>query len=100
MNARTFDHEPEVLEPIAIIGISHKFPQEAVNGDSFWKMLVNQRCASTEFPRDRLNIDAFYDPDPRKQNRVRCHSTLFSTIADGKDFHPSGPLLEGRCPRF
>ena len=101
MNGSTFDHEPEVLEPIAIIGISQKFPQEAVNGDSFWKMLVSQRCASTEFPKDRLNIDAFYNPDPRKQSRVRCYFLLFSTIADdGKDIHPSGPLLGGRCPCF
>lgn len=70
-NVRTFDQKPEVLEPIAIIGMSHKFPQEAIDNDSFWKMLLNQRCASTELPRDRLNIDAFYDPDPKKQNRVR-----------------------------
>lgn len=75
--AHAFDEEPEVLEPIAIIGMSHKFPQEAVDNESFWTMLVNQRCASTEFPRNRLNIDAFYDPDPKKQNRVRSRLCTF-----------------------
>ncbi len=77
-SAHGYDQEPEVLEPIAIIGMSLKFPQ-AVNTDSFWTMLVNQHCASIEFPKDRLNIDAFYDSNPKKLNRVRhrLHVVLY-----------------------
>lgn len=49
--------------PIAIIGLAFEFPQEATTVDSFWQMLSSGRSASTEFPPDRLNINAFYHPD-------------------------------------
>jgi hypothetical protein len=50
----------DALEPIAIVGISFRFPQEAVSEASFWEMLMKKRCASTEFPTDRININAFH----------------------------------------
>ncbi|KAL9581646.1 MAG: hypothetical protein Q9212_003778, partial [Teloschistes hypoglaucus] len=62
---------PTSADPIAIIGMSLKFPGKAVDCDSFWKMLLEKHCASTEFPKDRLNIDAFYHPDPKRQNKAR-----------------------------
>ena len=49
------------MEPIAIIGFALKFPQDAVSPGQFWKMLMEKRCATTEFPPSRMNIDAFYD---------------------------------------
>lgn len=59
------------IEPIAIIGLAFQFPQGAVTEDAFWDMLVNRRNASTEYPKERLNIDAFYSKDPKKPNTVR-----------------------------
>jgi len=50
-------------EGIAIIGFSLEFPQDATSSERFWKMMAEKRCAMTEFPPDRLNIDAFYHPD-------------------------------------
>ena len=50
-------------EPVAIIGFSSKFPREATDSTSFWKMMSAKKCASLDFPADRLNIDAFYQPD-------------------------------------
>lgn len=58
------------VEPIAIIGLSFQFPQGADTEDAFWDMLVNRRNASTEFPKERMNIDAFYSKDPKKANTV------------------------------
>ncbi|KAL8769662.1 MAG: hypothetical protein Q9209_004459 [Squamulea sp. 1 TL-2023] len=49
------------MEPIAIIGFALKFPQEAVSAGQFWRMLKEKRCAMTEVPSSRLNVDAFYD---------------------------------------
>lgn len=49
------------MEPIAIIGFALTFPQDAVSPGQFWKMLMEKRCATTEFPPSRMNIDAFYD---------------------------------------
>lgn len=57
-------HDPK-REPLAIVGFSLKFPQDAVSEEGFWDMLLKARMAQTEIPKDRLNIDAFYG---RKQN--------------------------------
>jgi acyl transferase domain-containing protein len=58
------------MEPIAVIGVSFKFPGGAETTDEFWKILVERRCTATEYPRDRFNIDAFWHPDGKKQNTV------------------------------
>ncbi|KAF7588746.1 hypothetical protein BBP40_005272 [Aspergillus hancockii] len=51
------------LQPLAIVGLSLKFPGEAVTPDAFWKMLLEGRVTSREFPPDRVNIDAYHHPD-------------------------------------
>jgi hypothetical protein len=48
------------LEPIAIIGMDLKFPQDATSPKHFWEMLVERRSAMTEIPPERFNIDSFY----------------------------------------
>ena len=63
--------EHDVLEPIAVVGLSLKFPDDAISVESFWNMLIEGRCASEDFPKDRLNLNAFYDPNPDKQGTVR-----------------------------
>ncbi|EHK99373.1 putative Phthiocerol synthesis polyketide synthase type I PpsC [Glarea lozoyensis 74030] len=62
-----YDEFPEpstldLIEPLAIVGFSLKFPEDATDADSFWDMLINGRNVSSEFPKDRLNIDSFNDP--------------------------------------
>ena len=57
-------------EPIAVVGLSLKFPQEAVSPESFWSVLMNARCTMTEVPRDRFNGSAFFHPDPKKLDAV------------------------------
>lgn len=64
------------LEPLAIVGFSLKFPQEATTPDAFWKMLTEKRCAVTEWPKDRLNIDAFYHPDSSRPDTVEYVSSI------------------------
>ncbi|KAM3083977.1 hypothetical protein ACMFMG_001916 [Clarireedia jacksonii] len=58
--------DSNVLEPLAIVGFSHKFPEDATTAEAFWKMLEEGRCVSSEFPRDRMNIDAFYQADEKQ----------------------------------
>jgi acyl transferase domain-containing protein len=48
-------------EPIAVIGFSLKFPQDADSPQSFWDMLYEGRCASSDFPLERLNVEAHHD---------------------------------------
>ncbi|KAI1828360.1 putative polyketide synthase [Xylaria intraflava] len=47
-------------DPIAICGFSAKFPQEATSSESFWKILLEKRCVSTDFPPDRLSLQGFH----------------------------------------
>ncbi|KAK7983237.1 hypothetical protein PG989_010639 [Apiospora arundinis] len=47
-------------DDIAVCGFSIKFPQDATTPEAFWKMMMDRRCAMTEFPPDRLNIDGFH----------------------------------------
>lgn len=56
--------------PLAIVGLALEFPQGADNEESFWKMLVAGRSASTDFPSDRFNIDAFYHPGDDRPSTI------------------------------
>jgi hypothetical protein len=47
-------------EAIAIIGMSGRFPQDAVSVEKFWQMIMEGRSARSEVPKDRYNVDAFY----------------------------------------
>lgn len=60
----------DLLEPLAIVGLFLKFPQDATSPDEFWKMILEKRCAMTEFPSDRFNIDAFYGLDNSRADTV------------------------------
>ena len=71
------------VEPIAVTGFALKYPQDAISADSFWQMLCEGRDATSDFPTDRLNIDAFYDPDTSRHNMVRRGLVAFvSSLAD------------------
>jgi hypothetical protein len=61
----------DLMGPIAVVGLSLKFPQEATSPEAFWKMLMEKRCAMTEVPSDRLNVDAFQGTDTNRTDQVR-----------------------------
>ncbi|MEM9568398.1 MAG: beta-ketoacyl synthase N-terminal-like domain-containing protein, partial [Cyanobacteria bacterium P01_E01_bin.34] len=58
------DLEREKTEPIAIVGIGCRFPGGASDPDSFWQVLQAGVDAISETPRDRWNLEDYYDPDP------------------------------------
>ncbi|XXG95636.1 hypothetical protein Hte_001904 [Hypoxylon texense] len=58
-------------EPIAVCGLSLKFPQDASSEKDFWAMLLEKRSAMTEFPPERLNVNAFYHSTRRNALRTR-----------------------------
>jgi len=51
-------------EPIAVVGLGCRFPGEASDPESFWRLLRDGVDAITEVPPDRWDVDAYYDPDP------------------------------------
>ena len=69
----------EVFEPIAIIGFSLRFPQDATSPEKFWNMLSEARSAMTDVPKDRFNIDAFYHPNVDRLDSVRLNIQSLSS---------------------
>ncbi len=49
-------------EPIAIIGMSARFPGMGSDLSGFWRMLSEGKDATAEIPRDRWSVDAYYSP--------------------------------------
>jgi acyl transferase domain-containing protein len=71
MRAKLDAIEQANTEPIAIIGMACRFPGGADTPESYWNLLHKGVNAVKEVPKDRWNIDAYYDPDidaPGKMN--------------------------------
>ncbi|KVP52034.1 hybrid non-ribosomal peptide synthetase/type I polyketide synthase [Burkholderia ubonensis] len=74
-------------EPIAIVGMSCRFPGDAHDLDAYWQLLNDGVDAISEVPRERWDIDAYYDPDPEAPGRMYCR---FGGFLDGVDqFDPA-----------
>jgi acyl transferase domain-containing protein len=56
-------------DPVAIIGIGCRFPG-ASSPLAFWHLLLEGRDALTEVPKDRFDIDAYFDPTPGKPGKI------------------------------
>jgi acyl transferase domain-containing protein/SAM-dependent methyltransferase len=81
------------VEPIAIIGIGCRFPN-ANNPESFWKLLHNGIDAIAQVPKDRWDVDAFYDPDPATPGKMNTRWGGFLDMVDQFD-----PGFFGISPR-
>src|SRR5262249_51357672 len=69
-------------EAIAIIGMSCRFPGGAIDPERYWRLLREGVDAVTEVPRDRWDIDAYYDPDPTAPGKM---STRYGGFIEGAD---------------
>ena len=64
------DYKRQVKEPIAIIGMSCRFPGGANDIKSFWNLLSKGYDGITAVPSDRWDVEAFYDPDPEAPGKM------------------------------
>ncbi|WP_055419932.1 SDR family NAD(P)-dependent oxidoreductase [Streptomyces pactum] len=71
-------------EPIAIIGISGRYPQ-ADNLEEFWRNLAEGRDCVTEVPADRWDADALFDADPAAPGRSYSRWGGFLSDVDSFD---------------
>lgn len=65
-------------EPIAIVGIGCRYPG-ANSAEALWDMLVGERNGIREVPKERFDIDRFYDPRPMTPGKS---STRFGGFLD------------------
>lgn len=61
--------ETEVHEPIAVVGLACRFPG-AADPDAYFDLLLRGTDVITEVPRERFDVDAFYDPDPSAPGKM------------------------------
>jgi 1-acyl-sn-glycerol-3-phosphate acyltransferase len=57
-------------DAVAIIGMGCRFPGSANTPEQFWKLLCDRIDAIAEIPRERFDIDAFFDADPGKPGKI------------------------------
>ncbi len=73
-------------EPIAIVGMSCRFP-EAHNLNEFWRLLHDGQDTVTEIPKERWDNDAYYDPDPAASRKShQRHASMLKNIDDFDTF--------------
>lgn len=65
-------------ESIAIIGLGCRFPGGANDADSFWSLLRDGADAVREVPRNRWNIDDYFDSNTAAPGKIytRCGAYL------------------------
>ncbi|KAI1138623.1 hypothetical protein F5Y05DRAFT_418859 [Hypoxylon sp. FL0543] len=63
--------------PIAIVGISGRFPGDATSPDKLWDLVAQKRSARSDVPKSRYNIDAFYHPSADHQGTTSARGGHF-----------------------
>ncbi|MBP5971177.1 SDR family NAD(P)-dependent oxidoreductase [Brasilonema sp. CT11] len=72
-------------EPIAIIGMGCRFPGGADDPEAFWQLLKNGVDAIAEVPKQRWDIDDYYDPNPDTPGKISTRRGGFLSQVDGFD---------------
>ncbi|KAI2779732.1 putative polyketide synthase [Daldinia loculata] len=67
----------DAVMPVAIIGISGRFPGDAENPQKLWDMISEGRSAASRIPPDRFNIDAFYHPSTERYGTMNFKEAHF-----------------------
>ncbi len=75
-------------DPIVIVGMSCRFPGGANDLESFWEMLSQGKSGIVEVPKERWNIDDYYDPDPDVPNKIATRRGGFISGIGIDEFDP------------
>jgi acyl transferase domain-containing protein len=83
LRARVKELEQSRCEPIAIIGMSCRFPG-GPDPESFWRMLAEGRDGIGEIP-PRWDLQRYFDPDPNAAGKTYCRHGAFLPEVDALD---------------
>ena len=82
------ENEKNAEEPIAIIGISGRYPQ-AASIEAYWENLKSGKDCITEIPSERWLIDQFYHPEPDEAVKLGLSYSKWGGFIDGfAEFDP------------
>ncbi|MEU5082439.1 MULTISPECIES: type I polyketide synthase [Streptomyces] len=84
---RLREAETQDREPIAIVGMSCRFPGGVTTPEEFWRLVHDGTDAIGDFPDDRgWDLDALYDPDPDATGK--SYVTRGGFLTDAAGFEP------------
>ncbi|MBE9049170.1 acyltransferase domain-containing protein [Nostocales cyanobacterium LEGE 11386] len=72
-------------EPIAIIGMSCRFPGGANTPEAYWHLLHNGMDAIAEIPSNRWDVEAYYHPNPGTPGKMYTRYGAFLDDVDKFD---------------
>ncbi|MYW45567.1 beta-ketoacyl synthase N-terminal-like domain-containing protein, partial [Streptomyces sp. SID161] len=85
---RLRDVEDKAQEPIAIVGMSCRFPGGVASPEELWKLLADGGDAVAQFPDDRgWDLATLYDPDPDRAGTSYVKEGAF--LSEAGDFDPA-----------
>ncbi|RMD42161.1 hypothetical protein DV735_g2940, partial [Chaetothyriales sp. CBS 134920] len=65
------------IEPIAIVGMSCRFPSEAKSVPGLWEMMTKARKGHSKIPADRFNADTWYHPSHDRRGAINVKHGFF-----------------------
>ncbi|UXA18377.1 type I polyketide synthase [Mycobacterium sp. SMC-4] len=80
----TTEHQNAPGQRFAIVGYAAQLPG-APDADRFWRMLRDGRDAISEVPKNRWDVDDFFDPDPGTAGKIVTRRAGFVEDPTGFD---------------
>ncbi|KAL2167896.1 hypothetical protein VTG60DRAFT_683 [Thermothelomyces hinnuleus] len=67
------------VQPIAIVGMGCRFPGGVTKPSKLWDLCVSGKDVWSPIPKDRFDLESWYDPDSEKPGRTSAVGGYFMT---------------------